>query len=89
MSFCGPIVRDLGLAPYGPVCEAMRVFTQTRTDETSDEIWFVEHPPVYTAGRDASQRSGRIGDIPLIPVERSAISPIMPPVKSWSIRYLI
>lgn len=70
MSFCGPIVRDLGLAPYGPVCEAMRVFTQTRTDETSDEIWFVEHPPVYTAGRDASQRSGRIGDIPLIPVER-------------------
>ena len=48
----------------------MRVFTQTRTDETSDEIWFVEHPPVYTAGRDATQRSGRIGDIPLIPVER-------------------
>lgn len=89
MSFCGPIVRDLGLAPYGPVCEAMRVFTQTRTDETSDEIWFVEHPPVYTAGRDASQRSGRIGDIPLIPVERGGDITYHAPVKSWSIRYLI
>ena len=33
-------------------------------------VKIVLHPPVYTAGRDASQRSGRIGDIPLIPVER-------------------
>ena len=62
MTVSTPIVRDLGLAQYEPVCEAMRVFTRTRTPETPDEIWFVEHPAVYTAGS--------IGDVPLVPVER-------------------
>lgn len=70
MTVSTPIVRDLGLAQYEPVCEAMRVFTRTRTPETPDEIWFVEHPAVYTAGRDALQRCGSIGDVPLVPVER-------------------
>lgn len=70
MTVSTPIVRDLGLAQYEPVCEAMRVFTRTRTPETPDEIWFVEHPAVYTVGRDALQRCGSIGDVPLVPVER-------------------
>lgn len=70
MTVSTPIVRDLGLAQYEPVCEAMRVFTRTRTPETPDEIWFVEHPAVYTAGRDTLQRCGSIGDVPLVPVER-------------------
>ena len=42
MTVSTPIVLDLGLAQYEPVCEAMRVFTRTRTPETPDEIWFVE-----------------------------------------------
>lgn len=70
MTVSTPIVRDLGLAQYEPVCEAMRVFTRTRTPETPDEIWFVEHPARLYCGRDALQRCGSIGDVPLVPVER-------------------
>lgn len=65
-----PIVRDLGTAEYVPVAEAMRTLTRTRSADTPDEIWFVEHLAVYTAGRDAAQRSGQIGGVPLVPVER-------------------
>ena len=70
MTNCTPLVRDLGLADYVPVCEAMRLFTQTRTPKTPDEIWFVEHPCVYTAGRDAHTTAAVINGIPLIQVER-------------------
>lgn len=70
MTSLTPIIRDLGLADYQSVCKAMRVFTQIRTPQTPDEIWFVEHPSVYTAGRDALQQSGQIGSIPLVSVER-------------------
>ena len=65
-----PIVRDLGVADYEAVCKAMREFTHLRAADTPDEIWFVEHPPVYTAGRDARDRGGYIGPIPVIAVER-------------------
>lgn len=65
-----PIVRDLGLAQYRPVCEAMREFTHARTAQTPDEIWFVEHLPVYTAGRDVRDHPSRIAEIPVIDVER-------------------
>src|SRR5690606_596281 len=38
-------------APYRPVWEAMREFTEARDDSTPDEIWLVEHAPVYTLGQ--------------------------------------
>ncbi len=38
-------------APYLPVWEAMREFTEARNDSTPDEIWLVEHEPVYTLGQ--------------------------------------
>ena len=38
-------------APYQPVWEAMREFTEARNDSTPDEIWLVEHAPVYTLGQ--------------------------------------
>lgn len=46
------IVRYLGLAPYETVYKAMKDFTETRLVETADELWVVEHPPVYTQGQN-------------------------------------
>lgn len=45
-------VRHLdGPAPYAPVWQAMKSFTEARNKETPDEIWLVEHCPVYTLGQ--------------------------------------
>jgi lipoyl(octanoyl) transferase len=45
-----PIVKVLGVVPYTPTYEAMRRFTETRGPATPDELWVLEHPPVYTVG---------------------------------------
>ncbi len=45
-----PIIRNKGLQNYQPIWQAMLQFTQTRTADTRDEFWIVEHPPVYTFG---------------------------------------
>lgn len=45
-----PIVRSLGQVEYEPTWRAMQAFTEQRTAETADEIWVVEHPPVFTQG---------------------------------------
>lgn len=45
-----PIRHDLGLRPYAAVWRAMRDFTETRAGDTPDQIWTVEHLPVYTLG---------------------------------------
>ncbi|HIQ40338.1 MAG TPA: lipoyl(octanoyl) transferase LipB [Sulfurivirga caldicuralii] len=44
------LIRQLGLQPYESVWQAMRTFTHQRNPDTVDEIWLVEHPPVYTLG---------------------------------------
>lgn len=44
------VVRRLGLVPYVPAWARMREFTADRGRETPDELWLLEHPPVYTAG---------------------------------------
>ncbi len=41
----------LGLKPYAEVWEAMKHFTDTRDEHTPDEIWLLQHPPVYTQGQ--------------------------------------
>ncbi len=43
-------IRRLGLADYAPTYAAMRSFTETRGPGTADELWLLQHPPVYTAG---------------------------------------
>ncbi len=48
---CDVIIRQLGLVPYLPTWEKMRTFTETRTPDTCDEIWFLSHPPVFTQGQ--------------------------------------
>lgn len=45
------IIKDLGLKDYEEVWNNMKDFTKTRTKETKDEIWLLEHPPVYTQGQ--------------------------------------
>jgi lipoyl(octanoyl) transferase len=45
-----PIVRHLGLAGFVPTYQAMRRFTDKRGTTTPDELWVLEHPPVYTVG---------------------------------------
>ena len=44
-------VRDLGLMDYQPVWRAMQKFTDARGDTTPDELWLVQHPPVFTLGQ--------------------------------------
>ena len=44
------VVKHLGVMPYAEALAAMRAFTAARDDETSDELWLTEHPPVYTLG---------------------------------------
>lgn len=49
------IIRDLGRADYEPTFAAMRAFTDARTVDTPDELWIVEHPPVFTLGLGADR----------------------------------
>jgi lipoyl(octanoyl) transferase len=46
----GLIVRHLGLVDYQATWEAMRRFTEARNETTEDELWLLEHPPVFTLG---------------------------------------
>ena len=44
------IIKDLGLADYQLVCEAMKQFAVKRDRNTEDELWLLEHPPIFTMG---------------------------------------
>lgn len=46
-----PLIRNLGLSDYTPVWRAMQDFTNTRTAETPDELWVLQHNPVFTQGQ--------------------------------------
>lgn len=65
-------VVHLGLGSYEPAVKAMRDFTAKRNAETADELWLLEHPPVYTLGLAADAAHGPKIDngIPLVKVER-------------------
>ena len=66
------LVRNLGKAEYLPTLEAMRRFTASRSADTPDEFWLLEHPPVYTLGLAADAAHGPRADngIPVVKVER-------------------
>ena len=65
------LVRDLGRQPYEPVWRAMQRFADTRTDETPDELWLVEHDPVFTLGQAGKDEHVLFpGDIPVLHVDR-------------------
>ena len=64
-------IRQLGLQPYDEVWQAMRSFTDQRDEHTEDEIWLVEHPPVFTLGQ-AGKREHilQVSDIPIVQSDR-------------------
>ena len=65
-------IKHLGRADYEPTWRAMQSFTAARTQDTPDELWVVEHPPVYTlgiAGRSAHLPRERT-DIPVVKIDR-------------------
>lgn len=65
------VIRDLGRQTYEPVWRAMQEFTNTRTAETPDEIWFTEHDPVFTLGLNtAPEHLLTPGDIPVVQIDR-------------------
>lgn len=65
------IIRQLGLQPWAPVSLAMHQFTDQRNDNTPDEIWLVEHPPVFTQGQAGkSEHLLMPGDIPVMQSDR-------------------
>jgi lipoyl(octanoyl) transferase len=66
-----PLIRRLGLAAYEPTWRAMQKFTDDRQDATPDELWFVEHPPVFTLGLNAGREHLLApGDIPVVQIDR-------------------
>lgn len=66
-----PLIRQLGLVEYEPTWRAMQRFTDERDASTPDEIWFLEHPPVFTLGMNASAAHVLSpGDIPVVQIDR-------------------
>ena len=64
-------VRELGLQAYEPVWHAMQDFTNQRTADTADELWLVQHPPVFTQGQAGKAEHLLLpGDIPVVQVDR-------------------
>ena len=65
------IVRHLGKRAYEPVWQAMQTFTDQRTTDDADEIWLVEHEPVFTQGQAGKAEHILMpGDIPVVQVDR-------------------
>jgi lipoyl(octanoyl) transferase len=65
------VTRRLGRVEYEPTWRAMQRFTETRSGTTADEIWLLEHPPVFTLGLNASRAHLLApGDIPVVQVDR-------------------
>ena len=66
-----PLIRHLGLVPYEPTWRAMQRFTDERDADIPDEIWLLEHPPVFTLGLNAKREHLLApGDIPVIQIDR-------------------
>ncbi|MCG6408694.1 lipoyl(octanoyl) transferase LipB [Vibrio fluvialis] len=65
------VVRRLGRQDYHPVWQAMHDFTDQRDDSTRDEIWLVEHNPVFTQGQAGkAEHLLNTGDIPVVQSDR-------------------
>jgi lipoyl(octanoyl) transferase len=64
-------LRRLGRVDYEPTWRAMQTFSASRTPDTDDELWLLEHPPVFTLGQ-AGKREHVLTDlgIPVLPIDR-------------------
>ena len=65
------VVRDLARHAYAPVWQAMQAFTDARNEATPDELWLVEHDPIFTLGQAGKPEHVLMpGDIPVLHVDR-------------------
>ena len=65
------LIKHLGLVDYEPTWRAMQEFTATRDDATPDELWLVQHPPVYTLGQAGKpEHLIHATEIPLVKIDR-------------------
>lgn len=65
------IIRDLGVVDYTETWQRMQQFTDNRDGSTVDEIWLLEHPPVFTQGQAGKEEHLLFpGDIPVVKVDR-------------------
>lgn len=65
------VVRRLGMVEYEPTWRRMQALAESRGPEQADEIWFLQHPPVFTLGLNGSREHLLApGDIPVVPVDR-------------------
>ncbi|MFN3880183.1 MAG: lipoyl(octanoyl) transferase LipB [Nitrincola lacisaponensis] len=65
------IIRHLGLQPYAPIWQQMQTFTDQRQADTPDEIWLLQHQPVFTQGQAGkSEHLLNPGDIPVVQSDR-------------------
>lgn len=65
------VVRDLGLVDYQPIFDAMQSFSESRADGQIDELWCLQHNPVYTLGRSGNRTNLLdVKDIPVVQVDR-------------------
>ena len=64
-------IRHLGLRPYLETWDAMRTYTAVRDRDSADELWLVQHPPVFTQGQAGkTEHLLAPGDIPVIHIDR-------------------
>ncbi len=65
------IIRHLGQADYESTWQRMQQFTATRNDSTTDELWWLEHPSVFTVGLNGKpEHLLNTGDIPVVNIDR-------------------
>jgi len=65
------VVKNLGEKPYVKVWQTMKSFTDSRGECVTDEIWFVQHPPVYTLGQAGKvEHLLKPSDIPIVHSDR-------------------
>ncbi len=65
------IIRDLGVQDYAKTYQKMKDFTESRTETTVDEIWLLEHPNIFTLGRNGKKEHILdAGDIPVMQIDR-------------------
>ncbi len=65
------LLRHKGLCEYTPTFQAMQTFSQSRNSDTLDELWLLQHPPVFTLGLNARpEHLLTPGDIPVVQTDR-------------------
>ena len=81
-------IHNLGLRPYQEIWDAMRACTAARDADSADQIWLVQHPPVYTQGQAGKpEHLLAPGDIPVIQIDRGGQIPYHGP--GQTVMYLL